>query len=527
MSGAAPLHCFLEQSAARHPARVAVEDPAGPTITYGALARLADRVRDRLTHAGVDRGDRVGVHMHKSIDAVACIFGILESGAAYVPVDADAPPARCGYILNDCEVKAVITERRLEPALRVELESLGRVPRIFAVDTSATGSDSGVLPLELLLDAESERDPAPATETVRAAPDELAYILYTSGSTGKPKGVMLTHGCATSYVDWCSTMFAPDEADVFSSHAPFHFDLSVLDLYVSLRHGARLVLIGEELGKDPQALAQIIAHRRISVWYSVPSILNFLAQYGKLDRHDYSALRLVLFAGEVFPVSQIRALQVHWPHPRYFNLYGPTETNVCTYHELPGTTPPDRTEPFPIGRCCSHLRCRVVEPDGSDVRAGCEGELVVTGPGVMVGYWNLPEQNRRAFLVDADGTRWYRTGDLVVEDPHDGYIFHGRRDRMVKRRGYRIELGEIEAGLSTHDAIREVAVVALPDAAAGVRLKAFLSVRDGKRLSMIQLKQYSVERLPRYMVPDFFGFVEALPRTATDKIDYQALEARG
>jgi acyl-coenzyme A synthetase/AMP-(fatty) acid ligase len=258
----------------------------------------------------------------------------------------------------------------------------------------------------------------------------------------------------------------------------------------------------------------------------VPSILAFLAQYGKLERHDFGALRLVLFAGEVFPVPPLRALAEAWPHPRYFNLYKPTETNVCTYYEVPLPIPAERTEPFPIGHTCAHVATRVVDEAGDDVAPGEEGELVVTGAGVMAGYWNLPEQNAAAFLTDGAGRRWYRTGDLVVEHPADGYVFHGRRDRMVKRRGYRVELGEIEAGLSTHPAVREVAVVALPDGEAGVRIRACLSTHDGGKLSLIALKQFSVERLPRYMVPDEFAFLPALPRTSTDKIDYETL-ARG
>jgi acyl-CoA synthetase (AMP-forming)/AMP-acid ligase II len=238
-------------------------------------------------------------------------------------------------------------------------------------------------------------------------------------------------------------------------------------------------------------------------------------------------LRAVLFAGEVFPVPQLRALRRLWPSPRYVNLYGPTETNVCTFFELPPTTPSERTEPYPIGRSCPHVRCRVVDADGSTVPAGTEGELVVTGDGVMQGYWNLPQQNAQAFLTDAAGVRWYRTGDLVVENADGVYVFHGRRDRMVKRRGYRIELAEIEAGLAGYPAAREVAVVALPDATAGVQIKAYLSVSGEGRPSLIDLKQFCSERLPQYMIPDSFGVLDVLPRTSTDKIDYQALLARG
>jgi amino acid adenylation domain-containing protein len=377
-------------------------------------------------------------------------------------------------------------------------------------------------PLRDALASWQRDDPAPASETAASALDDLAYILYTSGSTGKPKGVMLTHRAARCFIDWCTGEFRPAPEDVYSSHAPLHFDLSIHDVFVSLKHGARLVLIGEELGKDPMKLATVIADKGITIWYSTPSILSLLAGYGKLNRLDFAALRLVLFAGEVFPVPQLRAFTTLLPRPRYYNLYGPTETNVCTYYEVPLPVPEERTEPYPIGRMCPPLRCRVVDSQGRDVPTGTEGELVVAGPGVMVGYWNLPEQNGRAFLIDPDGDRWYRTGDLVVEQVDGGYVFHGRLDRMVKRRGYRIELGEIESGLSGHPAIAEVAVVATSNER-GVHLRACVVPRAGAELGVIALKRFSAEALPRYMVPDSFEFLEALPRTSTDKIDYQAL----
>ena len=522
MSPSATLHALLEESARRVPDKTAVDDPGRASLTYGELDRLSDRLRDRLMHMGVRPGDRVGIYLRKSVDAVASIFGILKCGAAYIPVDPEAPPARCAYILDNCSVSAVVTQRSLESPLGAELLSLGAKPPRLLLD------DQGGDPVSLrtALARKDESATAPERSTIHPGGDALAYILYTSGSTGRPKGVMLSHRNAVSFVDWCSSVLAPTEDDVFSSHAPLHFDLSILDVFTSLKHGATLILIGELLGKDPRRLAPLIADLGISVWYSTPSILNLLAQYGRLDRYQYPALRAVLFAGEVFPVTQLRALRAFWPSPRYLNLYGPTETNVCTSFELPPTTPAERTEPYPIGSSCWHVQCRVVDVEGHGVPPGTEGELVVSGDGVMEGYWNLPDQNLRAFLTDADGVRWYRTGDLVVEDA-DGYIFHGRRDRMVKRRGYRIELAEIEVALAAHPAAREVAVVALSSPDAGVQIKAYLSLRTDQRPSLIELKQFCSERLPQYMVPDAFGMVDTLPRTSTDKIDYQALLARG
>jgi amino acid adenylation domain-containing protein len=460
-------------------------------------------------------GDRVGIWMRKSIDAVACILGILKTGAAYVPVDPTAPVARNSYILNDCAVKALVAERRLGAAAVWDQAA----PRLFFLDEVGGGRG-----LKRMLD-ETDRDAsarAPADDN--PDPGDLAYILYTSGSTGKPKGVMLSHENAVSFVDWCAEVFDPTPDDRFSSHAPFHFDLSVLDLFLSLSRGARVVLIPEELGKEPARLGPVIADRKITVWYSAPSILSLLVQYGGLQKLDCSSLRLILFAGEVFPIKHLRALKALLPGPRYFNLYGPTETNVCTYYEVPGVIPAERSEPYPIGRACSHLRIRLVDEAGEDVSAGDRGELCVSGPGVMQGYWNLPEQTEKAFLRDRSGRHWYKTGDIAVEEAAENYIFIGRKDRMVKRRGFRVELGEIESALYGHPAIREAAAIATSDEEAGVRIKAFLGCREGKRPSIIELKRFCVEHLPAYMIPDVFSLHDSLPKTSTAKIDYQRLK---
>src|SRR5262249_25456333 len=160
----------------------------------------------------------------------------------------------------------------------------------------------------------------------------------------------LSHSNAACFIDWCSDVFQPHEHDRFSSHAPFHFDLSIFDIFVAIKHGATLVIVDEHLGKEPARLGPWIAEKRLSVWYSAPSILTRTAQFGNLDKHDYSSLRTVLFAGEVFPIKHLRALKALWKHPRYFNLYGPTETNVCTWYEVPRQIPDSQTEPVPIGK---------------------------------------------------------------------------------------------------------------------------------------------------------------------------------
>jgi len=518
MTNTRALHQLLDVSASRFPDKIAVEETDGASILYGQLARLSDRVLDRLIQLGVGPGDRVGICMRKSADGVASMFGIMKAGAAYVPADPTAPASRNAFIFHNCGVKAVIVESRLVDRLDAEFKQVGFAPAMIV--TAGVGAGT---PLAKALDELDAVNPAPSAPSAAADPSRLAYILYTSGSTGRPKGVMLSHGNAASFIDWCSEVFQPTEHDRFSSHAPFHFDLSILDVYLSLKHGATLVLVEEQLGKEPARLAPWIAEKKITAWYSAPSILSLLAQFGKLEQHDYSSLRLVLFAGEVFPIKYLKLLKSLWKHPRYFNLYGPTETNVCTFYEVPHAIPESQTEPVPVGKACPYCEPLIVDESGSEIPRGMEGELCIAGSSVLEGYWNLPENTAKAFLPGHD-TRWYRTGDIVVELPDGNYKFLGRRDRMIKKRGYRIELGEIEVALYRHPAIKEAAVLAFPDDD-GVPIKAFTSTRDGSKLSIIQLKKFCSEHLPLYMVPDLFCSLESLPKTSTDKIDYQQLKS--
>jgi L-proline---[L-prolyl-carrier protein] ligase len=510
---------LLQRAVAARPDAIAVEEgTARLALSYRALDDLSNRLRDHLVAVGVKRGDRVGIYMQKSIDAFAALLGAMKAGAAYVPVDANAPASRAAYILHNCAVRVVVTEAKLLAGWESEASALGDLPHVLALDSLGGGAG-----LSTALDRAAAVRPFAAARTLDVEPNELAYILYTSGSTGTPKGVMLTHENAMGFVNWCSDTFRPSSSDRFSSHAPFHFDLSILDLYLPLAHAATVVLINADQGKEPVGLADLIATRRLTVWYSTPTILSVLAQFGKMERHDYSALHTVLFAGEVFPVRHLRAVKRLLPHARFFNLYGPTETNVCNYHPIPDVVPEDRTEPYPIGAVCAQLRGRVCDEKGLDVPKGSEGELIISGPNVMQGYWNLPEQTARAFIVDGEGTRWYRTGDIVVEPPDGAYVYVGRRDRMVKRRGYRIELGEIEASLYRHTGVKEAAVVAGKAADGGVSIVAFLSCNGDKPPTIVDLKRFCAGVMPNYMIPDTFRVLDALPKTSTDKMDYQRL----
>ena len=355
---------LLDAAALRRPDHSAVEDERGRSLTFAELLRNADRLATRLMRWGVGRGDRVGLWLPKSIEAVTSIHGILRTGASYVPVDPTGPPQRAAGILAASGVKAVVVAADLMPAVYEAHAGAGPRPRLIVVDDDALADAGHGLetsdPLPSAVAAGDARwcevidDDAPSPLLPQRTADDLAYILFTSGSTGQPKGVMLSHLNAFTFLDWCQRTLGPwNDDDRFASHAPFHFDLSVFDVFAACQAASTLVLIGENLGKDPVRLSAFITERRLNIWYSAPSILALLAERGKLEWPGSRAPRLVLFAGEVFPLAGLARLRSLWPRAVMWNLYGPTETNVCTAYPIPERIPEDRTEPYPIGTVCA------------------------------------------------------------------------------------------------------------------------------------------------------------------------------
>jgi amino acid adenylation domain-containing protein len=515
---------YLEENAARRPDRLAVVDPSGRSATYATLNRQADALAGYLSTHGVQRGDRVGVVLPKGISSLVAFFGIMKARAAYVPVDYTAPVERGRRILTDCQISALVVDHRSldivptpallnDPLRTVIVAGAGPAPPTTAADDTTS--------LECILENHGDLRYGPSE--ARTA-DDLAYIIYTSGSTGMPKGAMITHRNAFSFVEWCSSILKPTEDDRFSAHTPFHFDASVQDIYLSIKHGSTLYLISEELGRNSRRLVQFIAEHQLTFWTSTPSTLIKLMQFGNIEAHDASSVRVVTFGGEVFPVKHLRALQRCWPRPVYYNMYGPTETTTaCTFARIPSAIPDDRETPYPIGFPCSHCRALVLDDEGREAAAGMEGNLHISGPSVFAGYWNRPEETAAA-VVDRAGTRWYNTGDIVRWDPAEGFVYVGRKDGMVKRRGFRIDLGEIEHSLHSHGDVHEAAVVSVPDADSSVKIVAFLSCHANKRPSVVDLKTFCATKLPTYMSPDRFVFLDRLPRTSTDKVDYQTLK---
>lgn len=505
------IHGLLARSAREHGEAVAVAD-GSRSVTYAELDRLSSQAAGVLVELGVRPGDTVAVRAVKSVQTVACLYGIMRAGAAYVPVDPMAPPQRVAQVIDDCRPAAVIAPA--DGWLEIEALLKDRPP-LLALEGSpgqgATWTD---------VEAQGVFTDHPSTES------DLAYVLYTSGSTGRPKGVMITHRNSLTFIDWCVAKFNPRSDDRFASHAPFHFDLSIHDLYVAAAAGASVHLLAAEQAYFPAAVDDFIKSRVITVWYSVPTALIGLTRYlvGRGAAAPYPHLRYVHFAGEAYPVKELRDLRRLVPAARLFNLYGPTETNVCTYYEVGGPEL-DVLDALPIGRACENMGVFAVTDDGRLASPGEEGELWVRGPGVTAGYLNLPEETAARVVLNpflpklAD--RAYRTGDVVVPTAGGDYSFRGRRDHQVKIRGFRIELGDIEAAITAHPHVSEAAVV-VSDQGADPALHAFCISGDAA-LSSSELAAWCTDRLPRYMIPAGFHLEVALPRTSTGKIDRPAL----
>ncbi|UUM21451.1 amino acid adenylation domain-containing protein [Mycoavidus sp. SF9855] len=511
----ADLARYLDDTTTRQPGARAVVDSDGSALSYGELSAAADRIAAFLHRRGVVAGDRVGLFMRKSSQTLAAIFGVLRLGATYVPADAGSSGTRASTVFGDCDVRVIFTDPESALHLTQAAPQLG--PRVVVMQPGNEETNNPLEDWQTLDILHGERHAYP-----RSMPDadRLAYILYTSGSSGTPKGVAISQRNAVSFVEWASATFNVTAEDQVSSHAPFHFDLSIFDIYVSVKNGACIHLIDTDLAASPRHLARFISTREITVWYSAPAILSMLAAQHNGRSPAPNRLRLVLFAGEVFPITKLRMLLRLWPEPAYYNLYGPTETNVCTFYRVPTSIPADRVEPLSIGHPCNHCDTIVVDEHLRPVPEGEPGLLCIAGPSVVSGYWNAPEKTAQR-IFHLDGRRWYNTGDMIRSSA-EGYIFLGRLDRMIKRHGYRIELDEIESCLAVHPQLRACAVVN-SETDGNTAITAFLVARDAP-VSPADLSKFCYERLARYMVPDHFSYLPDLPRTSTGKSNYQLLE---
>ncbi len=491
------LNDILKNGAAKFKSAIAVKELNGNTASYAQLNDRAKKIRELLSVNSISSGDRVGIIGPKSINYLAAIFGIAESNAAYVPIDMHAPLSRNSSVINDCDLKAIFIFNGI----------IEQYENVFSADCPYS-----------IEKFDSEFSLIILKNKIKKHNTNLAYILYTSGSTGTPKGVMHTHESALAFIKWSIKKFKPMASDVFCSNAPFHFDLSVFDIFVPLCVGASVVLFNEDIASNPLKLSYELFQNKITYFYATPTALTYLFTYGKLQKYNYASLKCVLFAGEVFPINDLRKLKEIWSHVKFHNLYGPTETNVCSYYSIPHKIPKNQTEPFPIGKACSFAFLKI--NDGKKMT----GELLVAGTSVMQGYWNDRKKTAKAFKSE-QGKLWYKTGDIVSVNPDGDFMYISRKDRMVKRRGYRIELGEIEVSLCKHPDVLLAAVCVETGDTNHCKIIAHLTLKKGSSLSEADFYHYSKIILPGYMTPDRFIFHKRLPLTSTQKIDYKTLSS--
>jgi amino acid adenylation domain-containing protein len=485
-------------------------DAGDEKTSYADLDVLSNRFARMFVASGVLPGDRIGIHLPRSGRAIAAMIGALRVGAVYVPLDPGSPPARMGLVAQDCGMRHVVITPSLLSAWIAAGEGRS-IEHFFLASADAEAIAAGsarVHPWAEVLAASGA--PSPTRLDSERSPEDLAYVLYTSGSTGVPKGVMLSHRNATAFVDWMADQIALSEADRVASVAPFHFDLSVFDVWASLSRGATIVVIDESTVLSGRRMLDRIVSASITVWYSVPTALILMLEAMRSDDGDRTggepgtpALRAVLFAGEVFPLKHLRSVMAALPRARFWNLFGPTETNVCTAYEVPW--PPPEEGAIPIGSASCGNTATITGPEGRPVEDGEVGELLVDGPTVMLGYWDGGRCT--------PAKRPYPTGDLVSRRADGVLMYHGRRDHMVKVRGFRVELGEIEAALNSHPRVSEA--IALPHEQ---RLVAVLVPSDAQ-LSVLDIKRHCAARLPKYMIPGDVRIVSAIPRTSNGKAD--------
>ncbi len=512
------LHEVLKETAINDPDRIAV-DGGRSRISFRELEQSGAALAETLSGLGLESSENVAILLDKSIEAILAFLGVLKAGGCYVPLDVSAPVKRLSYIFQDAGIKMVITGAKQRQVLEEILKTQPVETIIVLGHEDGSGS--------FLEGVEGENIhrvcwPANKKENLPCGPsvaeDQPAYILYTSGSTGNPKGVVLSHRNALSFVRWACAYFNIGSGDVLSSHAPFYFDLSVFDIYVSLLAGAKLCLVPKAASAFPASLAKFIREKGISTWYSVPSVLVNLALHGNLEPTEFSRLKRIIYAGEAFPVRYLKELMKKLPHACFYNLYGPTETNVVTYYPIK-----EKAEEIggdiPIGYACPYAEIRVLTEEGKEACPGERGELVARGASLMLGYLDKPELTGRVIRpvrLDGQEANYYFTGDVVLVLEPGKYRFIGRKDHMVKVRGFRVELEEIEAALMKHGKIRACLVQCQEDEGQGAFLRAY--VECSGPVAGEDILQFLKRTLPEYMIPYDIRFVDELKRNERGKI---------
>ncbi len=479
------LYHLLERGAAAKPDGVALR-MSGCTLTYEQFCARVNAVASYLHESGLRRPDRVGLVMGRSFDSMAAIFGVLAAGGVYVPLDPSSQTERSALMLKNAGARYLLADPDLADQVAAIVKEHDAIRTVGGLGTSDSPSFESIYAgYDRLKDfGLNERD--------------LAMMFHTSGTTGVPKGVVHSHRSMLSVVEWAVDEFDLSADDVFMGVTSHSFELSWFELFASILAKGEIVLAPDEWVRfSAGELAELVASSRVSVWCSVPSLLMRLSERGDLTQRDLSALRRVHFAGERFPTKHLRRLMQQVPHARFCNMLGTTETHICAFYELSETPPDD--ENIPVGKACAHVNLAAIGKNGEPVPDGEIGELVVRGPCLMNGYWQLPERTAQAIidcrfapdLVD----KAYRTGDLVQKDERGDYHIIGRADRRIKVSGHLVDLDEVEAVLLAGEGVLEGAAFAVGDEGFE-HVEAAVVPKQGQKLSAAELRVHTSENCP-------------------------------
>ncbi|MBD9428409.1 amino acid adenylation domain-containing protein [Achromobacter sp. ACM03] len=495
-----PVYEMIERQVRENPNALALVF-GDESLTYLELNVQANRLAHRLVRLGVGSDVKVGIAVERSIEMVVGLLAILKAGGAYVPLDPEYPMDRLAYMVDDSDIKLLLTQHAIRD----------RLPPLDGLE---------VIELDALdVTQEREHDPRIAVHG-----DSLAYVIYTSGSTGRPKGASIRHGALSRCMTWMQETYGLTAADAVLHKAPFSFDVSVWEIFWPLTVGVRLVVASPGDHRDPQRIIELIVKHGVTTINFVPAMLQaFLAQEGI---EEQTRLRYVICGGDAMPAAtqgealrRLRGVSLQ-------NLYGPTETTI---HVTQWTCREDEQDMVPIGRPIAQTQVYVLDESLKWTPQGVAGELYIGGELLGRGYLGRPGLSAERFVADPFGEaggRLYRTGDLVRWNAEGQLEYLGRIDHQVKIRGLRIELGEVEAQLLSQADVREAVVVAR-DGPGGTRLVAYVSVQAGKTLDVGLLRQRLNRQLPGYMVPSAIVELDSLPLNANGKVDRKTLPEPG
>lgn len=486
-------------------------------LTYRQMEKRMNQLAGVLYGLGIRKGDRVGIYLNRSIETAIAIYGIMQAGAAYVPIDPKAPIERSQFLIEDCSIQVLITNSTQKRKLEKVIENQSKIKTIIGLDESwpvATVSWENIY-----------NSPTDFERPFKLLEKDLAYIIYTSGSTGQPKGIMHTHYSGLSYARLSANVYGITEQDRIGNHAPIHFDISTLGYFTAPLVGACTIICTDAHTVFPASLGQLIEKEKISVWYSVPLALIQMLQNGVLDGKSMPDLRWILYGGEACPPKYLKRLMQQCPHIRFSNVYGPAEVNQCTYYHL--SSAPQNDDPIPIGTVWGNTEYLIVDESNDLVATGETGELFVRSATQMKGYWQNQKLTDASLyrhrLPSGEESLFYKTGDLVMEDATGVLHFFGRKDFQVKIRGYRVELDAVEVSLVAHDAVSEAAVYPVRVSEESNEIEAAVILKPTMDISPEELINFLKTKLPFYAIPERIKIVDTFPRTSSGKIKRTAL----